>query len=245
MKLALVVNDKKIEAVKCAARIIKMFSDDGVEVGMIRQNVKTMESIDPVRYITNHSTGKMGCAIARQAMLRGADVTLIAGNMTAEPPMFVNVINVKSAGDMFEAVKENFDKCDIVIKAAAVADYTPVVTYDNKVKKKDGDMSIELKRTKDILKYLGENKKNQFLCGFSMETENMIENSVKKLKKKNLDMIAANNLKVKGAGFGTDTNVVTLITAEDVYELPIMSKNQVADEILTKISDMINYRNGE
>lgn len=205
----------------------------------------TMERIDPVRYITNHSTGKMGCALARQAMLRGADVTLIAGSMTAEPPMFVNIINVKSAEDMFEAVKDNFDKCDIVIKAAAVADYTPAVTYDNKVKKKDGDMSIELKRTKDILKYLGENKKNQFLCGFSMETENMVENSVKKLKKKNLDMIAANNLKVKGAGFGTDTNVVTLITENDICELPIMSKSQVADEILTKISAMLNNKNGE
>ena len=203
----------------------------------------TMESIDPVRYITNHSTGKMGCAIARQAMLRGADVTLVAGNMTAKPPMFVNLINVKSAEDMFNVVKDNFEKCDIVIKAAAVADYTPAVTYDNKVKKKDGDMSIELKRTKDILKYLGENKKNQFLCGFSMETENMIENSLKKLKKKNLDMIAANNLKVKGAGFGTDTNVITLITADEVKELPIMSKNQAADEILTKIADMIKVRN--
>lgn len=195
----------------------------------------TMESIDPVRYITNHSTGKMGCAIARQAMLRGADVTLIAANMTAEPPMFVNLINVKSAEDMFNAVKAEFDNCDIVIKAAAVADYTPEVTYDNKVKKKYGDMSIALKRTEDILKYLGQHKKNQYLCGFSMETENMLENSRAKLENKNVDMIVANNLKVKGAGFGTDTNIVTIITENDAVELPIMTKNEVADRILDEI----------
>lgn len=199
----------------------------------------TMESIDPVRFITNHSTGKMGCAFAKRAMLRGADVTLIAANMTAIPPDFVNVVNVKSASDMFEAVKAEFDNCDIVIKAAAVADYTPVVTYDNKVKKKDGEMSISLKRTDDILKYLGENKKNQFLCGFSMETENMLENSRAKLKKKNVDMIVANNLKVKGAGFGTDTNVVTIITNNKVQELPIMSKENVADKILDEIVSII------
>ena len=199
----------------------------------------TMESIDPVRFITNHSTGKMGCAFAKRAMLRGADVTLIAANMTAIPPNFVNVVNVKSASDMFEAVKAEFDNCDIVIKAAAVADYTPVVTYDNKVKKKDGEMSISLKRTDDILKYLGENKKNQFLCGFSMETENMLENSRTKLKKKNVDMIVANNLKVKGAGFGTDTNVVTIITNNKVQELPIMSKENVADKILDEIVSII------
>ncbi len=195
----------------------------------------TMESIDPVRYITNHSTGKMGCAIAEQAMLRGAEVTLIAANMIAEPPMFVNLINVKSAEDMFNAVKAEFDNCDIVIKAAAVADYTPEVTYDNKVKKKDGDMSIALKRTEDILKYLGQHKKNQYLCGFSMETENMLENSRAKLENKNVDMIVANNLKVKGAGFGTDTNIVTIITENDAVELPIMTKNEVADRILDEI----------
>lgn len=195
----------------------------------------TMESIDPVRYITNHSTGKMGCAVARQAMLRGADVTLIAGNMTEKPPMFVNVINVKSAEDMFNAVKENFDNCDIVIKAAAVADYTPLVTSENKIKKKDGDMKIELKRTRDILKYLGEHKKNQYLCGFSMETENMTENSLKKLESKNVDMIAANNLKVEGAGFGTNTNVITIITRNKITELPIMSKREAADRILDEI----------
>lgn len=195
----------------------------------------TMESIDPVRYITNHSTGKMGCAVARQAMLRGADVTLVAANMTVKPPDFVNVVNVKSAEDMFEAVKADFDDCDIVIKAAAVADYTPVKTYDNKVKKKDGDMSIELKRTADILKYLGQHRKNQFLCGFSMETENMLDNSRAKLEKKNVDMIVANNLKVKGAGFGTDTNVVTIITKDKVIELPQMTKSEVADKILDEI----------
>lgn len=195
----------------------------------------TRESIDPVRFITNHSSGKMGCALAKQAMLRGAEVTLIAGAMTVEPPMFVNTINVESAEDMFNAVKEHFDECDIVIKAAAVADYTPVVTYDNKVKKTDSDMSIELKRTTDILKYLGEHKKGQYICGFSMETENMLENSRAKLEKKNADMIAANNLKVQGAGFGTDTNVITIITKEKTVELPVMSKSDAADRILDEI----------
>ncbi len=195
----------------------------------------TMESIDPVRFITNHSTGKMGCAIAKRAMLRGADVTLIAGNMTENPPEFVNVIKVKSAEDMFNAVKNEYDNSDIVIKAAAVADYTPVVTYDNKVKKKSDDMTVELKRTEDILKYLGEHKKNQFLCGFSMETENMLENSVKKLDKKNADMIVANNLNVEGAGFGTDTNVITIITKEKTVKLPKMTKAEAADKILDEI----------
>ena len=199
----------------------------------------TMESIDPVRYITNHSTGKMGCALAKRAMLRGADVTLISANMTATHPDFINIVKVKSAADMFEAVKAEFDNCDIVIKAAAVADYTPTVTYDNKVKKKDGEMSISLKRTDDILKYLGEHKTHQFLCGFSMETENMLENSRAKLKKKNVDMIVANNLKVKGAGFGTDTNVVTIITENNAKELPIMSKEEVANNILNEIMGII------
>lgn len=195
----------------------------------------TMESIDPVRFITNHSTGKMGCALAKRAMLRGADVTLIAGNMSVKPPMFVNVINVKSAEDMFNAVKREFNNSDIVIKAAAVADYTPQVTYDNKVKKKDGDMSVELKRTTDILGYLGEHKHKQYLCGFSMETENMLENSKAKLYRKNADMIVANNLKVSGAGFGTDTNIVTIITKDNAVELPVMSKEEVADKILDVI----------
>ncbi len=195
----------------------------------------TMESIDPVRFITNHSSGKMGCALARQAMLRGAEVTLVAGSMSVEPPMFVETIRTESAEDMFNAVAERFDDCDIVIKAAAVADYTPSVRYENKVKKSDGDMSIELKRTRDILKYLGEHKKNQYICGFSMETENLIENSRKKLEDKNADMIAANSLTGKGTGFGTDTNAVTVITREKTVELPLMSKTETADRILDEI----------
>lgn len=196
----------------------------------------TVESIDPVRFISNHSTGKMGYAIAKVAMQRGAEVTLVTGPVDIEPPRFVNVINIKSAEDMYNAVVENFEKTDIVIKAAAVADYTPVSVADNKMKKKDGDMSIPLKRTKDILKYLGENRRaDQFLCGFSMETENMLENSKRKLEKKNVDMIVANNLKVEGAGFGVDTNVVTLITKKDCKELPIMTKEEVAAAILDEI----------
>lgn len=196
----------------------------------------TRESIDPVRFISNHSTGKMGFALARCAMERGAEVTVVAGSATAQVPPYVNLIKVESAAEMFEAFKEKAPEADIIIKAAAVADYTPVVTAREKVKKSDGDMAIELKRTRDILAYLGENKKpGQFLCGFSMETENMLENSKKKLTKKNLDMIVANNLKVAGAGFGTDTNIVTIITGKGAEELPIMSKDEVAAEILTRI----------
>lgn len=200
----------------------------------------TQESIDPVRYITNHSTGKMGYALATMASYRGADVTLISGATTIAPPPFVNFIRIKSAADMFEAVKEYAVSQDIIIKAAAVADYTPVSTADEKIKKKDGDMSIPLKRTEDILKYLGENKpEGQFICGFSMETENMLENSRAKLERKNADMIVANNLKTAGAGFGTDTNVVTLITKDSVKELEIMSKNDVANVILDNIISYI------
>ncbi len=196
----------------------------------------TQEAIDPVRCITNHSTGKMGYAIAKAAMLRGADVTLVSGSVNIAPPPFVKVIPIKSAEDMFQAVTAAADEQDAIIKAAAVADYTPVHISNEKVKKKDGDMSIPLKRTKDILKYLGEHKKEgQFLCGFSMETEHMLENSQAKLVKKNVDMIVANNLKTAGAGFGTDTNVVTLITRDTVQELPIMSKDEVAHEILDRI----------
>ncbi len=195
----------------------------------------TMEKIDPVRFISNHSTGKMGYAIARNCMLRGADVTLVTGKTNIEPPMFVNVINIISAKDMYDAVTENFENQDIVIKAAAVADYRPINPADEKVKKKDGDMSIELERTDDILKTLGERKTKQFLCGFSMETENMIENSKDKLNRKNLDMIVANNLKTSGAGFGTDTNIVTIITADEVNELEIMSKDEVAGKIVDAI----------
>ncbi|MBO5486109.1 MAG: bifunctional phosphopantothenoylcysteine decarboxylase/phosphopantothenate--cysteine ligase CoaBC [Eubacterium sp.] len=193
----------------------------------------TREAIDPVRYITNHSTGKMGYALATVAMRRGADVTLIHGETNLTAPLGVKTIAVESAGDMFEAVKAEAAGQDIIIKSAAVADYTPVTTATEKIKKKDGNSSIELKRTTDILKWLGENKKpGQFICGFSMETENMLENSRKKLDAKNADLIVANNLKVEGAGFGTDTNVVTLITKEQAKELPIMSKEVVAEEIL-------------
>ena len=196
----------------------------------------TREAIDPVRYITNHSTGKMGYAIAKTAALRGADVTLVSGPAEVEPPMFVNFVPVVTAKDMFEAVTSRSDEMDAVIKAAAVADYRPKFVNTEKTKKKDGDMAIELERTDDILKWLGEHKKDsQFLCGFSMETEHMLENSRAKLKKKNLDMIVANNLKVTGAGFGTDTNVVTMIRENKETELPIMSKEEVAGAILDEI----------
>ena len=196
----------------------------------------TREAIDPVRYITNHSTGKMGYAIAKTAALRGADVTLVSGPAEVEPPMFVNFVPVVTAKDMFEAVTGRSGEMDAIIKAAAVADYRPKFVNTEKTKKKDGDMAIELERTDDILKWLGEHKKDsQFLCGFSMETEHMLENSRAKLKKKNLDMIVANNLKVAGAGFGTDTNVVTMIRADKETELPIMSKEEVAGAILDEI----------
>lgn len=196
----------------------------------------TREAIDPVRYITNHSTGKMGYALAKQAMLRGADVTLVTGPVELTPPPYVRVVPVSSAKDMFDAVTAVSDEQDIIIKAAAVADYRPATVASEKVKKSDDTLSIELERTDDILKYLGEHKKDsQFLCGFSMETEHMLENSRAKLIKKNLDMIAANNLKIKGAGFGTDTNIITLITPDGVTELPLMSKEAAADAILDQI----------
>lgn len=199
----------------------------------------TREAIDPVRYITNHSTGKMGYAIAKTAALRGADVTLVSGPAEVEPPMFVNFVPVVTAKDMFEAVTSRSDEMDAVIKAAAVADYRPKFVNTEKTKKKDGDMAIELERTDDILKWLGEHKKeSQFLCGFSMETEHMLENSRAKLKKKNIDMIVANNLKVAGAGFGTDTNVVTMIRENKETELPIMSKEEVAGAILDEIFEI-------
>ncbi|WP_287386220.1 bifunctional phosphopantothenoylcysteine decarboxylase/phosphopantothenate--cysteine ligase CoaBC [Lachnospira sp.] len=196
----------------------------------------TREKIDPVRYISNNSTGKMGYAIAKVAMMRGANVTLISGPTSLDKPRFVDAIDVVSARDMYEAVVEEAKDADIVIKAAAVADYRPDTVADEKIKKKDGDMSINLERTDDILASLGANKSDKlFLCGFSMETENLIENSRKKLDKKNLDMIVCNNLKVAGAGFGTDTNVVTLITKSDIKELPIMSKEEVASKLLDEI----------
>ena len=200
----------------------------------------TQEAIDPVRYITNHSTGKMGYAIAKAAMLRGAQVTLVTGPVNIKAPNFVKVVPIVSAQDMFEAVKTHYEEQDIIIKSAAVADYTPETVAAEKVKKKEGDMSIPLKRTQDILAFLGENRKEgQFLCGFSMETENMLENSKAKLEKKKVDMIAANNLKEDGAGFGTSTNVVTLITKDSVKELPLMSKDEVAHSILNEIKAKI------
>ncbi len=196
----------------------------------------TREKIDPVRYITNHSTGKMGYAIARAAMMRGADVTLVTGQTELTPPPGVHTVKVVSAADMADSVKARAEEQDIIIKAAAVADYRPKHSADEKIKKKDGDLTLELERTEDILGYLGEHKrKGQFLCGFSMETENMIENSRKKLEKKHLDLIAANNLKQAGAGFGTDTNIVTLLSENDMAELPLMSKEEVADALLDYI----------
>ena len=198
----------------------------------------TREKIDPVRYISNHSTGKMGYAIARAAMMRGAEVTLVSGKTDIEPPIGVHTIDIVSAGDMAQAVKSRADEQDIIIKAAAVADYCPKYIADEKMKKKDGEMSIELERTEDILGFLGAHKKEgQFLCGFSMETEHMIENSRGKLEKKNLDLIVANNLKQQGAGFGTDTNIVTLLSKEDTIQLPIMSKEEVADQLLDYIME--------
>ena len=196
----------------------------------------TQEAIDPVRYITNHSSGKMGYAIAKMAMLRGADVTLVSGRTALAPPPFVKVVPVVTARDMYEAVTSVGQEQDIIIKAAAVADYRPASVSDEKIKKKDDDMSIALERTDDILKYLGEHKPDgQFLCGFSMETENMIGNSRVKLTRKNLDMVAANNVKMAGAGFQGDTNVLTLITQDEEVSLPLMSKEDAAVKILDKI----------
>ena len=196
----------------------------------------TQEAIDPVRCLTNHSSGKMGYAIAKMAMLRGAEVTLVSGPTAIEPPLFVKVVPVTSARDMFEAVTGLSDDQDIIIKAAAVADYRPKQVSEDKVKKKDDQASIELERTDDILKYLGQHKKQgQFLCGFSMETRDMLRNSRAKLEKKNLDMVAANNLKVEGAGFQGDTNVLTLITQNEEVSLPLMSKEDAALKILDKI----------
>ena len=196
----------------------------------------TQEAIDPVRCLTNHASGKMGYAIAKMAMLRGAEVTLVSGPTAIEPPLFVKVVPVTSARDMFEAVTGLSDEQDIIIKAAAVADYRPKQVSEDKVKKKDDQASIELERTDDILKYLGQHKKQgQFLCGFSMETRDMLRNSRAKLEKKNLDMVAANNLKVEGAGFQGDTNVLTLITQDEEVSLPLMSKEDAALKILDKI----------
>lgn len=199
----------------------------------------TREAIDPVRFITNHSSGKMGVALARAAMLRGAEVTLVHGHMDVPAPRFVTAVPVTSAKDMFEKVTDLAPQFDIIIKAAAVADFTPFTVAEHKIKKADADMSIPLSRTQDILKYLGEHKKaNQIIVGFSMETDNVIENSSKKLRSKNCDMICANSLSLKGAGFGGDTNVITLITEKETETLPIMTKDSAANEILRKILSM-------
>lgn len=200
----------------------------------------TQEAVDPVRYLTNHSTGKMGYALARMAMLRGADVTLVTGETSLTPPPFVNTVHIKSAHDLFEAVTSRSEEQDIIIKAAAVADYRPAVVSDEKVKKSDGDLSLALERTEDTLSYLGAHKRpGQLLCGFAMETSQLEERARGKLERKNLDLIAANNLKVAGAGFGTDTNVITLIDKQQTRHLEQMSKEAAAMEILTVLRDMM------
>ena len=201
----------------------------------------TQEPLDPVRYLTNHSTGKMGYAVARAAAMRGADVTLIHGPTALPPVRFTEDVPITTAQDMYDAVTSRFDAMDILVMAAAVADYRPATVADDKIKKKDGDLSIPVERTADILGTIGPRKTRQFLCGFSMETRDMLENSSAKLTRKNLDMVVANNLKVAGAGFGVDTNVVTFITPDGARELPLMSKSDVADAILDEI---LKRRNG-
>ncbi|MEG2774600.1 MAG: bifunctional phosphopantothenoylcysteine decarboxylase/phosphopantothenate--cysteine ligase CoaBC [Acetivibrio sp.] len=199
----------------------------------------TQEAIDPVRFLTNHSTGKMGYAIARDCMLRGGEVTLVTGPTREKYPEFVKIIPIISAENMFRAVKDNFMEQDIIIKAAAVADYRPVSAAPEKIKKEDGDLQIVLEKTTDILQFLGEHRRRgQILCGFSMETENLLENSKKKLEKKKVDLIVANNVKDSGAGFGVDTNVVTLITKDKEKSLPLLSKEQVAHEVVNEIIEM-------
>ena len=201
----------------------------------------TQEALDPVRYLTNHSSGRMGYSIAKAAARRGAQVTLVSGPTALKKPAYVETVDVVSAQDMYEAVTSRAKDMDIIVKAAAVADYRPATLADNKIKKQDGDMAIPLARTKDILGALGENKRpGQFLCGFSMETENMVENSKKKLEKKHLDLIAANNVKVAGAGFSVDTNILTLITPDGMTELPLMSKDAAADALLDAILERMN-----
>lgn len=200
----------------------------------------TQESIDPVRYLTNHSSGKMGYALAKMAMLRGADVTLISGPTALAPPSFVKLVRVTSANDMFNAVRAHATEADFIFKAAAVADYTPSTYCDEKIKKADDALSIPLARTQDILGYLGANRRvGQVICGFSMETQNMVENSRAKLQKKSVDMICANNLKQEGAGFGVDTNVITLITKNEITELPLLSKDQAAKAIIDKAMELM------
>ncbi|MFA9465975.1 MAG: bifunctional phosphopantothenoylcysteine decarboxylase/phosphopantothenate--cysteine ligase CoaBC [Velocimicrobium sp.] len=205
----------------------------------------TREALDPVRFISNHSTGKMGYAIAKDCMLRGAEVTLITGPTTIKTPDFVKVIPVVSAQDMFMAVKDNFMEQNIIIKAAAVSDYRPVNVAEEKVKKTENDITLALEKTTDILQFLGDHRiRGQILCGFSMETENMVENSRKKLEKKKADLIIANNLKVEGAGFGTDTNIVTLLTKDEENLLPLLSKKQIAHMIMDKILEIEKKQKG-
>ena len=199
----------------------------------------TQEAVDPVRYLTNHSTGKMGIALARMAMLRGAEVTLVLGETAQTPPAFVQAVKIRSAADLFREVTARSGEQDIIIKAAAVADYRPAAVSDEKVKKKDGELYLQLERTEDTLQYLGEHKKEgQLLCGFAMETRDLEANARAKLERKNLDLIAANNVKVKGAGFGTDTNVITLIGREEIRQLELMSKEAAAMEILNVLMEM-------
>ena len=199
----------------------------------------TQEPVDPVRYITNHSTGKMGYAIARVCMRRGAEVTLVSGPTSVPKPEFVKVVPVMTAKEMFDEVTRMAPKQDIIIKAAAVADYRPKEVSSEKVKKQDGELTLEMERTDDILAYLGSHRQpGQFLCGFSMETENLLENSRRKLEKKNLDMVAANSLKVEGAGFGGDTNVITIITKDEAVSLEKMTKEEAAAKLLDKIMEM-------
>lgn len=206
----------------------------------------TVEKIDPVRYITNHSSGKMGYSVAEVAAKRGANVTLISGPVHIDAPMFVDVVKVESAKDMYNAVMDHLKSCDILIKAAAVADYTVENISDEKIKKQDNDLSLTLSRTNDILKAAGKNKeKNQIICGFSMETSNLIENSGKKLNSKNCDMIIANNLNDNGAGFGVDTNKVSIITKDNIQSLDVLSKKEVAFEILNRALELYKSRNGE
>lgn len=206
----------------------------------------TVEKIDPVRYITNHSSGKMGYSVAEVAAKRGANVTLISGPVHIDAPMFVDVVKVESAKDMYNAVMDHLKSCDILIKAAAVADYTVENISDEKIKKQDNDLSLTLSRTNDILKAAGKNKeKNQIICGFSMETSNLIENSEKKLNSKNCDMIIANNLNDNGAGFGVDTNKVSIITKDNIQSLDVLSKKEVAFEILNRALELYKSRNGE
>ena len=205
----------------------------------------TREAIDPVRFISNRSTGKMGYALAKRAALRGADVVLISGPVSIAPPDNVKVVNIESAEDMFNAVVKESENADVIIKSAAVADYRPVTVSDEKIKKENGGMNeIKLERTKDILAYLGEHKKDgQILCGFSMETQNLMENSVKKLNKKNADMIVANSIKDANAGFGVDTNIITIITKDDAVAYPVMTKDEVADEIINAVVKLKEKKN--